>query len=311
MQRRGDSLCNCPVGGPMEAAMTQHQPDRPPSAALRVTHVRAGLSPDPVDSPFAVERLTGLTHDLAGLLDGSLRCLLLARRSLAAAGPRAELQTARRQIETVYQALERMADLVHAAMSGAGGMASVMQRKQPSMTLGDSILHAADVLLPEAEQNGIAIETRISDRAGCLPVGPLYTVVLNAMRNALESIERAQTDPARLNADARSPRNAPVHGGLIEVYADVGPASAAGVIILHIEIRDDGHGVESEESARRAVDVGYTTKRGSLGIGLALAHDVVREVGGSIELRRREDRKDPLRPGAVLRIRYPMVVPEA
>lgn len=274
-----------------------HHPEGP----LRVTRIRPGLAPDPGDGPFAVERLTALTHDLSNLLDGSLRCLLLARRRLEAGAPAAELDSARRQIDTVYSALERMAELVHAVMSGAGALSPAAQYwVRRAVTLEEAITHAAEVLTPEADQHGITIQTRISERAGGLPAGSLYCVILNGIRNALESIQRAQSE-SRGN-------QRPTMGGLIEVSGDAGPLNAAGVVMLRIEIRDDGRGLSSVEDARRALEVGYSTKPGSAGVGLAMAREVVREVGGSIELLLREDRRANARRGAVLRINYPIVV---
>jgi signal transduction histidine kinase len=283
----------------MEAAMA-HQRD--PDGPLRIIRVRPGLSPEPADSPFAVERLTALTHDLAGLLDGSLRCLLLARRSLEAGPPVVELETARRQLDTVHSALERMSDLVQGAMSSAGGLSpTASHNRRRAVSLHDAVLHAAEVLIPEATQHGVRIETRIRERAAHLPGGPLYTVILNGIRNAMESIQRAQSEGS----------GAAARGGLIEIFADAGSLSAAGVVILRIEIRDDGRGLASLEEGRRALDFGYSTKPGSVGVGLALAREVVREVGGTIELLSREDRRGTARPGALLRINYPVVVPGA
>ncbi len=55
-----------------------------------------------------------------------------------------------------------------------------------------------------------------------------------------------------------------------------------------------------------AFDFGFTTKPGSLGVGLALAREVIREIGGMIELGHRDERRGSKRPGAVLRIAYPV-----
>jgi signal transduction histidine kinase len=283
------------IAQPMDHPMSQH---RKPDGPLRVTRVRPGLSPDPADAPYAVERLTALTHDLCGLLDGALRCQLLARRSLAAIAPAAELAAARRHLDTVHGALERMAELVHAAMSGAGAVSPAAQHwLRRAVTLQEAISHAADVLFPEAQQHSIRIEWRVGQSAVPMPAGPLYTVLINGIRNAMESIQRCQND----RPGGR--------GGLVEILADAGPVNAAGVVLLHITISDDGRGLPSAEDGRRAFEVGYSTKPGSAGVGLALAHEVVREVGGTIELLPREDRAGMMRPGAVLKIAYPVIAP--
>jgi nitrogen fixation/metabolism regulation signal transduction histidine kinase len=227
-----------------------------------------------------------------------MRCQLMARRSLAAMAPAAEVQVARRHLDTVAGVLERMAELVHAAMSGAGAVSPAAQHwLRRAVTLQEAINHAADVLFPEAHQHNIRIEWGVSPQAAALPAGPLYTVLLNGMRNALESIQRAQAERRTTEA------------GLIEITADAGPMNAAGVVILHVDIRDDGRGIPSAEDGRRALGAGYTTKPGSAGVGLALSHEVVREVGGSIELLQREDRAGMVRPGAHLKIHYPVIAP--
>src|SRR5439155_16027454 len=126
-------------------------------------------------------------------------------------------------------------------------------------------------------------EVAVADDAAALPAGPLYSVFLNGIRNGLESIGRAP-------ADERGERP-----GRIEVCARIhppSPRSDPAIAVALIEIRDDGRGFPGADPGQ-AFDFGYTTKPGSLGIGLALAREVVRELGGSIELVRRADGPSP------------------
>jgi len=278
--------------------MSQQNHNRPGSP-IRVTVRPPGDVPDPADAPFAVERLAALGHDLGNLLDGSMRCLSLARRSLGNTAIQTEEErSVQRHLGTVYGALERMADLVHAAMKGSSSVvgSATLCPSQP-ITLETAITHAADVVGPEAAEHGIQIVLSISPDAAALSAGPLYSVILNGLRNAIESIVRAQ------------PRDVGVRTGSVEVSATlkpVGPVDDASIDLVLLEIRDDGRGLPGTEDPNRAFDFGYTTKPGGAGVGLALAREVVREYGGMIELVRRTDRGSPTRPGAILKVAYPM-----
>jgi hypothetical protein len=109
----------------MSDAMPQQDPGQFPShgRTLRPAARPTGGNPDPADAPFALERMSRLGHDLNNLLDGSMRCLSLARRALCGdASGDTQIDDARRRVEVAYTALERMADLVHAAMKGSASV---------------------------------------------------------------------------------------------------------------------------------------------------------------------------------------------
>ena len=271
----------------------QDLPQRGP--ILRHSNRLPGGNPDPVDGPFAIERLTVLTHELGNLLDGSMRCLSLARRALTGDNSDNEaVDGARKRIETALHALERMADLVHAAMKGSASVVgSPALAPNPPIRLDEAIGHAADVVGPEADDRGIDVNVHIDGRVAEVPAGPLYAVILNGLRNAIESI-------ARLPASDR--------GGHIDLRASIKPVSPSdepGLDLILIEITDDGRGFMGHGDPNQAFALGFTTKPGSLGVGLALSREVVREIGGMIELAHR-DTRTPGRPGAALRIVYPV-----
>lgn len=249
----------------------------------------APASADPTDASFAAARLTALTHDLANLLDGSMRCLGLAERSLSAAAAPDE-QLAKR-LGTVHAAMRQMADLVRSAMEGVAADAGLGRRPGllEGWTLGDALTHAADVLRPIAEDSRITVEVSVSPELAGEPAGPLYPVVAAAVRNSLESIRRRGG-----NGDG--------DGGTIRIAARrLGTTDDPGGVAL-IEIEDDGEGPPPlpERERWRLYSAGFSTKSPGRGYGLSIAHDVVSGLGGSIELVGREGG------GAILRIMYPL-----
>ena len=238
----------------------------------------------------AADRLSRLTHELSSLLDGSLRWIGLAERSLPAEAGEdpGEVDRTRKQIETVRGALERMAELVEAASRGdAIGIGSPLHKPGVAVTLGEAIDHAIDVVRPRAAEAGISISMDLESAAARQPCGPIYSVVLNGLHNAVDSILRALDGvPGEGAIGVRLRR------------------SSEGLLALEIE--DDGCGPPDDPQS--VFETGVTSKQNSGGIGLALARELVVEACGRIELIWRG--QDPaagetLRPGAVLRVVWP------
>lgn len=259
------------------------------------------IPPNPTDTSDALERFTVLVHEMSNLLDGSLRWLGLAHRTIdQARNPLSgndlpaedALDQASWQIETARGALERMADLVHAAMQSAGlPLGSRLLSHAQPVGLLDALSHAARVMAPEAADRGITIHIDVAPQLRSCPAGPLYAVVLNAIRNSIESICLAQHSTP---------------GGRVEVFALAGPVQGT----FTVEIRDDGIGPPLAEDPDRVFTPGFSTKPNGSGIGLSLASSLVKDAGGKIRLLAREDAPpgqlaDPRRPGAILRIVMP------
>jgi len=248
---------------------------------------------DPSSSPQSADQLTVLAHDLSNMLDGSMRWLALA----AAAMPEADknkatddLTKAREQIGTVLSTLERMSTMVNAAMrSKSVPIGSPILGVSEATNIAMTIDHAVDVVRPMASAAGAGIKVRIDPRAGRLPAGPLYTVVLNALFNAVQSIASATS------VDSLDP------GGEIEVIARVDPTREETVI----EVFDDGVGLDRAVRNNQAFKHGVTTKDDHSGFGLSMAHQIVEQLEGIITLTQREDRESTTRPGAILRVCIP------
>ena len=249
---------------------------------------------DPSASPAAADQLTVLAHDLSNMLDGSMRWLALAAAAMPEGergGVNDDLTKAREQIGTVLSTLERMSGMVNAAMrSRSVPIGSALLGISESVNIAMAVDHAVDVVRPMASGAGASIRVRIDPRAGRLPAGPLYTVVLNGLFNAVQSIGSATS------ADSLDP------GGQIEIVVRVDPKREETVI----EVFDDGVGLDRAVRNNRAFNHGVSTKEDHSGIGLSMSHQIVEQLEGIITLSQREDRESVTRPGAVLRVCVPL-----
>ena len=277
-----------------------------PSPALKRTVVRpAGSAPDPVDAAYVTNRLTTLTHELANLLDGSLRVIGLAKRSVEGAREHCPDQL-ERQLETVDAAMRQMAELVRSTMVGMaeGGIAGVREGFGSSSSLADAVRHAVDVMTPLGEEWRVRIDADVAPELGGVPAGPIYAVITNGVRNAIESIQRLGNGGA----------GDKTIGGRVQVRAWTEAGRTGRCVMITIE--DDGQGPPVENGARGrhsaaakndgVFRLGYTTKPGGSGIGLSLSRDVVEQLGGTIHLEPRAGAGGTKRAGAVLRVCYPV-----
>jgi signal transduction histidine kinase len=273
---------------------------------LRRTTVRPGGStPDPVDSVFVANRLTTLTHELANLLDGSLRTLAIARRSVDdAAVQNADPAELSRRLSTVHIAMEQMAHLVRAGMKMMDGTlpspstaddaveASALAECWRWASLAEAVTHAAEVMRPLCDEKRVALKVAIAREATTLAAGPMHAVAVNAIRNSLESIQRV-----------------PDHQeGKIDVYVHV-EHDRHGRSTTVLTVTDNGEGLPDwlGPSASEVVfQPGVSMKPGSSGVGLALARSLVHSLGGTITLRRGSPECELDTPGAVLEARWPM-----
>ncbi|MFI4898816.1 MAG: ATP-binding protein [Phycisphaerales bacterium JB059] len=249
---------------------------------------------DPSASPEAADHLTALAHELGNMLDGSMRWLGLIAESLSETGRDGKeaydrLEITRDQVLSVHSQLERMSGIVDVAMRGkATGIGSPLLGGDVAVSLGEAIDHAVDVVTAHARVFNTRIELDIDREAGLTHAGPLYSVILNGLQNAIESIARCTQD----DEDAH---------GLIQLSAKI--VEDLGQRWIVIEIVDDGHGLPLSSDQEWPFRHGFTIKGEGGGVGLSICRRIVHEAGGSIELVPREDRKGEQREGAILRIR--------
>ena len=242
----------------------------------------------------AADRLTALTHELRNLLDGSLRWVAIASRELPDAGGLTgesllseEIGRTRKRLETIRGALEQMNGLVTASMQTGLSLGSPAFASARGVTLAEALDHAADVVRPRAASLGIGVTVEIDGQAGPRAAGPMYTVILNGLHNAIDSIER-RLGESKPGGDA---------GGMVK--ARLGWSERGGLARAVLLIEDDGQGMPELDDPADVFDPGFSSKGAAGGIGLALSRQIVMEMGGRIELLRREGG------GAVLRVVFP------
>lgn len=271
--------------------MRDDAPNTDPPRGGETTRPAAGKAPAHDASVPGVERMAAVVHEIGNLVDGSLRCVRLAKQSLELAA--AAQPAALRQLETAASALERMAGIVHAAMQGPSlPIGSVMIAGAEPVCMRDAVAHALEVLRPLAELNRVDVGVEFAPGLGDMPAGALYTVVLNGVRNAIESIGRRGSEGGRVD--------------LVVAGVDRPPWwSVRKADWIEIRVTDDGIGFANAEEAEQAFLHGVSSKRNGLGIGLALAREIVQEMGGRIELVPRPPSRATGRTGAMLRVFTP------
>lgn len=234
---------------------------------------------DPADAAHAQ-----LAHELAGLLDGGLRNLSLAMSTLrvgdkAAAQPAGDDEDLLRRLQNANTAMQHMAKLIHRWMSQPGNSAGLHDDRR---SLAECVESALRLLGPAAKAENIGLYVEIDVAAANVPAGPIYPILTNAIRNSIEAFAASHA-----SRDRR-----------VEVLARLaGPRGEE----LELIVRDTGPGVRPEVfDASGTPRFGVTTKAGGHGVGLTLARDITRSLGGTLALANRRPH------GAELVVRLPV-----
>jgi signal transduction histidine kinase len=248
------------------------------------------------------DRLTAVVHELRNLVDGSLRWVTIAARDLPRPSDHPgddalveELERTRKQLETVRLALVQMNELVRTSAGSGLSIGSPVFGGSARVSLAEALDHAVDVVRPRAASLGIELTLTIDERAGPRAAGACYSVMLNALHNAIDSIEE------RISRERTSKASAGPGRGVVS--ARLGWIERGGIARVVLEVIDDGVGAPEVEDAGEVFDPGFSRRAGGQGIGLALSRQIILELGGRIELVNRNDA-----PGAVLRAVFPAPV---
>lgn len=269
--------------------------------ALHTVDDRKRVVPDPSKSvgpvgsyrqPAAGQRSSQqLVHELANLLDGSLRNITLALSELQRSEPGQSASGASgasgldddklvARLQTVNQAMGQMATLIRRWQSSAD--LSVQELHEGELTVGQAVDQAMELAGPVVWGEGIKIRVVLSDEVSRLPVGPIYPVIANALRNSIDALQ-GQTRGARAGVGEIEVVGRVV-GGTVELSVlDTGPGFAPELLDESGEFR-----------------YGQSRKRGGKGLGLALCRDIAASLAGTLELSNRSPR------GAMVTLRYPL-----
>jgi signal transduction histidine kinase len=116
-----------------------------------------------------------------------------------------------------------------------------------------------NLIREEAASKGITVETRYNGAPAIIPmdVDKLEQAIINFVKNAMESMSGE---------------------GSVVISVD-----SSGKDRVSIKISDNGCGMSSEE-VERIFNPEYTTKEKGLGLGLPLAHEIIRGHGGEIRV---------------------------
>jgi two-component system, NtrC family, sensor histidine kinase HydH len=244
-------------------------------------------TPEAVSPAGAVAKTEGeasarIAHELANLLDGGLRNVSLALASLRDAdrgnAATAGIDDVVQRLDTASEAMKQMGALLRRWLTRDHGP---LDLGSDSGTLGQAIAHAVRLFAGAAEPIGAQVRGRCDDAVGRLPVGPVFPVIINAVRNSIEAM-RAEGD-----AQSDGPR-------VIDVSA-----AREGERVC-ISITDTGPGIDASAfDAARRFRFGVTTKPTGHGLGLTLARDVAAALGGELTVTNRSPR------GAAVTLRFP------
>lgn len=212
-----------------------------------------------------------LAHELNNLLDGSLRCVGLALRQLntepadttntTEAMHRQDmikrLQAADRSMQLMAEVIERYAN------TGENDTLNPSQVVAGRGTMLDAMTHALNVYGPAIEQQGIELMTRLDTQAQDVPAGPIYTVLANAINNAIQAIGRVD-----------EPRD---HCIAVRILCD-GPS-------IVLQVSDTGAGLCPSLFDRIGrFRFGVTTREGGHGVGLGVCRQIARDLDGELTL---------------------------
>ena len=215
-----------------------------------------------------------LAHELANLLDGSLRNVGLAitgldrpdevDRSPGEPNVLAKLNAASHAMHQMATLLQQWMNSAPPALDSQHG------------SIGDAVDHAIQLVAPLAQTQQIFIDADVSARAAVLPAGSVFTLVINALRNSVEAFTDQKVRRISLRVDTDGSE-------VVLTVTDTGPGLDPCLL-----------------DARGQFQFGRTTKPAGHGFGLVLCRDIVRGLGGELSIANRSSG------GAGLRVRIPI-----
>lgn len=217
-----------------------------------------------------------LAHELANLLDGSLRHLGIAIDTLRETDPPepdhtpsdpADPDALLARLQTTDRAMRQMVSLIHAWMKRAPQPREMFDQSQ---TLGQTLEQVIHLHRPSASRHGIELCLTLGDGAADIPAGPIFPILANALRNSIEAI--ADADPKATPGPHR-----------IDITATLEADQ------LCLIVSDNGPGLDpSMYDAQGRLLLGRSTKTDGHGLGLPLSQQIAASLHGTFELTPRQ-----------------------
>lgn len=192
----------------------------------------------------------GLAHEIRNPLNGAKLHVTFLERGLARSGADPEMLDA---VRTVRDEIARLSGLVTDFLD----FAHPRQTHRAAASMRGLCERAAQVLRPEAASESVRIEVDVppSDIIVSLDVGKMEQVLLNLIRNAIDS-------------------TAASGGGVVSLRVRREAKKAI------LEVQDDGPGLP--EPTAPIFDPFFSTKPRGTGLGLSIVHRIVTDHGGTI-----------------------------
>jgi signal transduction histidine kinase len=250
-----------------------------------------------------------LAHELNNLLDGSLRSVALVKHRLRDDAPDRDLQDfVEKYLGTADRSMRQMADVIErfanapatpAAADPVPGPGDAGHDLDPPPAPGpapgpapagfvlnaggdlrDAYHHAVNVYGPTIQQHGIAFAHHLDPAVQDLPGGAVYTVLANALNNAVQAIQRStRPAPHRIHLGIR--------GGAAEIV---------------VCVTDTGDGIDPTLfDSRGRFRFGLTTRPRGHGVGLGVCRQIAEDLGGQLTVANADNAYG----GAQLTLRFP------
>ncbi len=268
-----------------EGAHHNQDPKRP--FEPRSVSPRPTPAPEPDAGPLAADRVTERVHAIAKemdlLLGSALGFVSSAQQRINTGDVLGSLeQEICSELAGVQRSLDQMAHLMRDVMSPL--RLNPPPEHHEHLPLAEAVLHAVESQRAFAHSQGVELHVEFSPRLVLVQAGPIFTAIVNALRNAIE----AASEGGRVDLIA-------------EMLTDDDETSPPTV---QIDVFDDGPG-PPRDAGDRVFDPCFSTKRPGPGLGLALAREIVTELGGTIQLQpRTSDNARRAKGGAHLMIRF-------